>query len=283
MGDEEEQVRVRFVTKHASMRVIETPFSVPIRLARYGLSEIINHLLGLDPPTPFDFLVDGEFLRSSLIKYFESKNLSGEMVLTLEYLPALRMPQQVESDDHPDWVSAVDGGLEKHFVTGCYDGRVRLYDSKGQCIATTTAHSKPIKALATIKIDDKTAGVISGSKDQDVRMWRLDLENNTMVPISTCQAHADTVEAIAVNPGTNKFATGSWDGSVQVWDTPSFTAATDPAQKVTKRQRTSDGAASSASDQVSQHFIFSFVFLSNKANTPLSLSLTFSAASAIPD
>jgi ribosome biogenesis protein YTM1 len=249
MGDEDEQIRVRFVTKIASIRVAETPFAVPIRLARYGLSEIINHLLGLDPPTPFDFLVDGEFLRSSLIKYLQSKGLSGELVLTLEYMPALRMPQQVESDDHPDWVSAIDGGLANNFVTGCYDGKVRLYDKKGQCIATTAAHSKPIKALATIRIDDKTAGVISGSKDQDVRMWRINLEDNTMVPLATCQAHADTVEAIAVNPAMDKFATASWDGSVQVWETPSFTGDVDTAQKATKRQRTSNGAASSVSDQ----------------------------------
>jgi ribosome biogenesis protein YTM1 len=46
--EEERQIRVRFVTKlPPHLRVPPTPFSVPSHLARYGLSEVINALLGL--------------------------------------------------------------------------------------------------------------------------------------------------------------------------------------------------------------------------------------------
>ena len=41
-GDE---VRVRFITSDPSIRVVDTPVAVPITLARYGLSQIVNHLL----------------------------------------------------------------------------------------------------------------------------------------------------------------------------------------------------------------------------------------------
>ena len=41
------EIRVRFVTEYTKYRVTETPISVPARLGRYGLSELINHLLSL--------------------------------------------------------------------------------------------------------------------------------------------------------------------------------------------------------------------------------------------
>ena len=45
---EERQIQVRFVTKlPTELRVATTPFSVPSHLGRYGLSEVINALVGL--------------------------------------------------------------------------------------------------------------------------------------------------------------------------------------------------------------------------------------------
>ena len=41
------EIRVRFITDYTSYRVDETPISVPSRIGRYGLSEIINHLRDL--------------------------------------------------------------------------------------------------------------------------------------------------------------------------------------------------------------------------------------------
>lgn len=93
------QVRVKFVTKIPSIRVTETPVAVPESLQRYGLSEVVNHLLGRDPPTPFDMLVMGRFLRSSLRSVMRRHALSGEAVLEVEYLPALRQPTEAEHAD----------------------------------------------------------------------------------------------------------------------------------------------------------------------------------------
>ena len=79
----------------------------------------------------------------------------------------------------------------------------------------------------------------------------MNLEDNSIVPVATCQAHSDTIEAIAVNPAADQFATASWDGTMQIWQTPSFDGAggaSDPAQKVTKRQRTDEGSGSSKVD-----------------------------------
>lgn len=92
------------MTKIPSIRVTETPVAVPESLQRYGLSEVVNHLLGRDPPTPFDMLVMGRFLRSSLRSVMQRHALSGEAVLEVEYLPALRQPTEAE---HADQVGVI--------------------------------------------------------------------------------------------------------------------------------------------------------------------------------
>lgn len=103
-------MRVKFVTKIPSIRVTETPVAVPESLQRYGLSEVVNHLLGRDPPTPFDMLVMGRFLRSSLRSVMQRHALSGESVLEVEYLPALRQPTEAEHADQVCSVFVYGGG-----------------------------------------------------------------------------------------------------------------------------------------------------------------------------
>ena len=69
MSSEEVQISCKFVTRLPEQyRIAPTPIAVPGKLTRYGLSEVINHLLNLDPPKPFDFLVQGELVRTSLEK-----------------------------------------------------------------------------------------------------------------------------------------------------------------------------------------------------------------------
>lgn len=55
MAAEETQITCKFVTRlPEKYRISPTPFAVPGKLTRYGLSEVINHLLdlGTRPPPP---------------------------------------------------------------------------------------------------------------------------------------------------------------------------------------------------------------------------------------
>lgn len=48
---DDKQILVRFVSKlPAELRVPEAPVAIPTTLKRYGLSQIINHMLGLGEP-----------------------------------------------------------------------------------------------------------------------------------------------------------------------------------------------------------------------------------------
>lgn len=81
--EELKEIQVQFVTKLADAAVPETSFAVPVRLTRYGLSGVVNHLLGLEPPRPFDFLIDSTFLRTSLAQYLTAHNVSAVRILAL--------------------------------------------------------------------------------------------------------------------------------------------------------------------------------------------------------
>lgn len=63
-------------------------FMIPATWKRYQLSQLINKALSLTSPVPFDFLVKGEILRSSLAEWCQEKGL-GEVRLSLRSFPGL--------------------------------------------------------------------------------------------------------------------------------------------------------------------------------------------------
>jgi hypothetical protein len=80
---EEQQVIVRFVSEVEAYAISDEPLELPSKLTRYGLSELVNHLLASTgsveggKPIPFDFLLDGELLRTSLKKFMQLRGISG--------------------------------------------------------------------------------------------------------------------------------------------------------------------------------------------------------------
>jgi ribosome biogenesis protein len=192
-------VQVRFVTSQAAVRVADVPIAVPIRLRRTGLSEVINHLLALgavlqsmrvdvvplplvlpwllsrdvcwccaDSPRQFEFVLEGELLRSSLGDMIDERMLSRESIFTVEYFEAMMPPTVSHSSSQPDWVGAVcalDSGSVwwpplvvrifahssrchacRRFVTGCYDGTVHLWSGGGDHAAVYKHATGAIKS-----------------------------------------------------------------------------------------------------------------------------------------
>lgn len=88
MEVEAKQVQVRFTTKLPSaLRVATTPFMLPAHLKRYGLSEVVNTLLGLGLCTSLQL----EMSRMSCmvpISHFQAKR-SVVLVLFLQRLQSL--------------------------------------------------------------------------------------------------------------------------------------------------------------------------------------------------
>eukprot|EP00887_Chlorella_sp_A99_P000459 scaffold17.g459.t1 len=217
-AEAEAQVSCKFVTKLKEFRVPETPIAVPANLARYGLSQIINHLLALDPPRPFDFLINGELLRLSLHKHLLSRKISTEAVLEVEYVPAVLPPKPKEQHPHDDWVSALASwGEGDALASGCYDGVVRLW-SGGECSTSFAAHSSAVKAAAAVA---SSAGplLLTAGGDAVVRVWQgLGQENpERPQPVAVLRGHSDSIEAAAASPSGNACLTAGWDGRLLLW------------------------------------------------------------------
>jgi ribosome biogenesis protein YTM1 len=90
-------------------------YSIPSSWKRFQLSQLINKVLALPSPVPFDFVVDGEILRSSLAEWVKEREGKGESrgteeTLEIEYIESVLPPQHVSSFEHDDWVSSVSVG-----------------------------------------------------------------------------------------------------------------------------------------------------------------------------
>ncbi|KAL4094539.1 hypothetical protein PRIC1_010200 [Phytophthora ramorum] len=253
MDEEGPQVRVKFVTKDASIRVTETPFAVPTRLNRRGLSQVVNHLLATgDAPRPFDFLVDGLFLRSSLDKYLQTNEVSEEALLTLEYVEALPEPQKQNGSDHPDWVSAVATLDDELVVTGCYDGVLRVYNAQGDLKASVKAHQGAIKAVSVAPSSAKSGEfvVASSGKDQLAQLWRFTANTAKLAPMAALTGHLNSVDAVQMHAAGTRVVTGSWDNTVRVWKTPSNSEDSGEQRSAKKHKKTESGAGAVSFQQL---------------------------------
>ena len=222
------ETRVSFNTKHTEYRIPEAELALPTRLARYGLSEVVNHLLSNDIPIPFEFLYQGRIVTGSLRDLIARLQLSTENVLNIEYQPAMAAPEQgPPSFEAPDWISCIDGGVNNCCIVGCYDGIARVLDRDSlttELGATGSVwHTAPIKAVALIN-GNSGALAVTGSQDHTVVVWNADLSGVdgvsgkcTLTPRAVGVAHEGEVSCLAVDPERKFVCTGSWDKTAILW------------------------------------------------------------------
>ena len=206
--------------------------TVPGNLTRYGLSQIINHLLNLDPHRPFDFLIQDELLRLSIHKHMAAKQLTTEAVLEVEYVPAVLPPTPKEQHPHDDWISAIavlpagDTWSKSNksqlsvTVAGCYDGVVRLWEGDSSA-ASFAAHKGAVKAAAVVASNTNAPLLITGGDDCCARVWSWPSSNSASSSVPELQAvltgHTASVQAVAVSPEGDRCVTGGWDGQILMY------------------------------------------------------------------
>ncbi len=86
--DDASTITVRFVSRLPEVELPESAFAVPETLTRKGLAEVINGLLELDPPQPFDFLINEDFLRCSLATFLKNRHVRASKPCTCAALHA---------------------------------------------------------------------------------------------------------------------------------------------------------------------------------------------------
>ncbi|KAK4238705.1 WD40-repeat-containing domain protein [Achaetomium macrosporum] len=241
------QVRVTFTTTEADLQLPESKrqLLVPADIRRYGLSRILNSESMLDTGSiPFDFLVNGSFLRSSLEDYLTSNGLSFETSITLQYVRSLIPPVYEASFEHDDWVSAVDVLSESspsgrwsgdsfqrgqdRILSASYDGLLRIWNASGQVITTSPSgshggHTASIKAARFLT----NSQLASAGMDRAVRVWKYtetDQFSGDLKPTLELYGHTGSIDSLEVDGASKRLLTASADGAIGFWSTSKSTA-----------------------------------------------------------
>ncbi len=198
---------------------------------------------------PFDFLINGAFLKTTLEDYIKQNGLSFETNITLQYVRSLVPPVYEASFEHDDWVSAVDllsegspagqwsgdAFLPGHdrILSASYDGLLRTWNGSGQVIATSPSasgggHTSGIKSAKFLS----SSQVASAGMDRTVRIWKYsesaDGFSGEFKPTLELYGHKGSVDSVEVDEPSRRVLTASADGSVGLWTTSKASAPAAP-------------------------------------------------------
>lgn len=224
-----------------------------LELRRYHLSALVNRLLSTGKPVPFEFIINGVFLRSSLDDYLTEHGISAETTLQVEYVPAQVPPQHVTSFQHDDWVSAVDllsattasginstvDSASQRILSASYDGLLRTWSASGECIATSPAlHTMAIKSAKFLSPNM----VVSSSMDRSVRIWKYSESSptsGTFTPALELYNHSEFVNRLAVHTSSQKILAASADHTLSIFSPSESSSPEAPARfiKATSSKR----------------------------------------------
>ena len=252
------QVRIQLSTRHPDISLRENPGPIVVNtsnvileltlhaltnsspdLRRYALSTLVNTLLESEKPVPFEFLINGTFLRTSLDEYLTANGISSETTLAVEYVRAIIPPLYLASFEHDDWVCSVDVLSEtsaaargagnaamkpgqERVISGCYDGVLRVWNMSSEIIARapTFREGGPVSALKSVKFISPTQIATCGM-DRVIRLWDYteDAENLTasLTPRLELYGHGNVIASVAVHQPSSRILSASWDHTVGIW------------------------------------------------------------------
>ncbi|MCJ1270006.1 ribosome biogenesis protein ytm1 [Lobaria immixta] len=249
------QVKLQLTTRHPDIALPENTGSILVNtnLRRYALSTLVNTLLQSENPIPFEFLINGTFLRTSIDEYLTANGISSEATLTVEYVRAILPPVHLASFEHDDWVSAVDvlSGTsavaswedsaaarspgQERILSASYDGLVRVWNMSSEVLATSSPAVSGHKALKALKAAKfiSSSHVISSGMDRTVRIWKYkeDAEgfSGTLTPQLELYGHKGSVDSLAVHQPSAKILSASADHKLGIWSTKKSDAPEAPA------------------------------------------------------
>jgi ribosome biogenesis protein YTM1 len=197
-------------------------------------------MLDTPSPIPFDFLINGTFLRTTLDEYLTANGLSSETTVNLQYVRSLIPPLFEASFEHDDWVSCVDilssssqAGIwhptsdlsgQERILSGSYDGLLRVWNKSGQAVGTSVGtnlggHTAGIKAAKFLS----STQIASGGLDRTIRLWKYtesaDRFSAELKPTLELYGHKGGIDALAVHNPSSRILSASSDGTVGLWTT----------------------------------------------------------------
>jgi ribosome biogenesis protein len=195
-------------------------------------------MLNTPSPVPLDFLINGNFLRTTLEEYLKTNGLSIESTVNVEYVRSLLPPVYEASFENDDWISAVDvlsatssagrwsgasfpNGQDR-VLSASYDGLVRIWNRSGKIMATSAAGSKGghTMRLNAAKFLSHNQ-VVSTGLDQKVMVWEYteaaDHLSGELKPTLELYGHMRMVNSLDVHGSNKRMLTACSDGHIGLW------------------------------------------------------------------
>lgn len=217
----------------------------------------MNKLLETAQPTPFEFLINGQYLRTTLDEFLTENGISAETTLNVEYVKALTPPQYVASYEHDDWVSSVDilsqssdaatwakisGSLPTSIVSGSFDGALRVWNESQEVLATGTGwHRGEIHAAKWLS----PTQIATAGTDRSVRLWDYSAGAGSakLSPKLELLGHKGAIDSIAVHAPSSRILTASADNKIGFWSSKKSEGTTYEAPVPSTKRRKLSGPA----------------------------------------
>ncbi|KAI9700599.1 MAG: ribosome biogenesis protein ytm1 [Bogoriella megaspora] len=248
------RVPIQLKTRHKDIELPLDPGAilVPTSSRRYALSRLVNGFLETEQSIPFDFLINGQFLRTSLDDFLTANGISAEETLNVEYVRAILPPQYVSSFLHDDWVSSVDvlsatssaskyagdDGIHtghERILSGSFDGHIRVWNMSSEITATSPSaisggHTNNVKAVKFLS----PTRIISSSLDRTIRLWKYapspsSPSTSTLTPSLELYGHRSSIDSLAFHAPTQRILSASQDTTIGVWSTSKSASPPAPA------------------------------------------------------
>lgn len=239
-----ETVRVRFVTKYPQYAAAQGDFDISATLNRQGLSAALNQLFEEEEQIPFDFKINGNFLRQSLAQALKQHHISTESLVTVEFFPAFQPPEEIEAQSTEGWISCIrfhgenilfsmyDGSVHlgerswraatalkcvapigaKGLIAGDLEGNVVLFDTESGSTNTFALHNGPVQCVETRPELEHL--FITGGSDSNIQMWSTANEGTLM---SGFFGHNDSIQSLRWMD-QDTLLSASLDRTIRLWD-----------------------------------------------------------------
>ncbi|KAI9512512.1 WD40 repeat-like protein [Russula earlei] len=228
-------------------------FMIPASWRRFQLSQLINTALALPRVVPFDFLIRGVLLGGCLSEAADGEREIQEETLEIEYIESVMPPVRLAALPHEAWVSSISSFVPGHFLTGSYDGALRVFDRGQTLFHAAPLHPAPITSFALVPSsrpttttsptgDDDGDGdllVVTASHDRTAQISRLSLDGtgSTSTPLATLHLHDAPVADVASSEDGKLILTAGWDGLVGLWSTSVPEADQVPLESIAAPER----------------------------------------------
>ncbi len=216
--------------KTTSIRTVADLFA---EFRRYQLSTLVNRLLETEKPVPLEFLINGQFIRTSLDEFLTQHGISAETALNVEYVKALIPPLYVASYQHDDWVSSVDvlssssraaqwsrpeTAVPERILSASYDGVLRVWNMSAEVVATGQAQTSAVKAAKFLS----PTQVVSSGIDRALRLWKYEdaaSGQGSLTPMLELYGHNSSVDNLAIHAPSSRILSASSDHTIGLWST----------------------------------------------------------------